>query len=103
MNNIEQYEFDRLGYLVIKDMLSRDQVRTLASTIDELEEHAARHAHLPPRKHMPMPFGGGNAHCNELGYHVHGSQGKGSTLIVEDFWNFSPAFDLLLQHQRTMQ
>jgi len=101
MNQIEQYEFDRLGYLVIKNMLDREQVRTLSAAVDALEEHAASHVALPPRKHFP--WGGGDAHRNELGYHVHGSQGQGQTLVIEDFWNFSPAFDLLLQHERTMR
>ena len=100
MNNIEQYEFDRLGYLIIKDMLSRDDVRALSAAVDELEEHAASNVALPPRKQFP--WGGGDAHRNELGYHAHGSRGPGKTLIVDDFWNFSPAFDRLLQHEKTM-
>src|SRR5690348_7379194 len=99
MNAIEQYEFDRLGYLVIKNMLSRDEVRKLSKAIDELEEHAAQHVNLPPRKHCAW---GGDAHRDERGYHVHGSSGKGGTLVIEDFWNFSPDFDLLLQHEKTM-
>ena len=39
MNDIEKYEFDRLGYLVIKAMLTPTEVATLAGAIDELEEH----------------------------------------------------------------
>ena len=34
MNEIEQYEFDRLGYLVIPDMLTDDQVRSLSLATD---------------------------------------------------------------------
>jgi ectoine hydroxylase-related dioxygenase (phytanoyl-CoA dioxygenase family) len=100
MNAIEQYEFDRLGYLIIKDMLGREDVRALAKATDELEEHAARHVTLSPRKHFP--WGGGDAHRSERGYHVHGLRGAGQTLIVEDFWNFSPAYDRLLNHPKTM-
>ena len=101
MNNFEQYEFDRLGYLVIKNMLTPGEVRSLSRTVDALEEHAAARVALPPRK--AFPWGNGDAHRNpERGYHVHGSQKEGSTIIVEDFWNFSPEFDVLLNHGKTM-
>jgi hypothetical protein len=101
MDNIEQYEFDRLGYLVIKGMLSPGEIRALSRTVDELEEHALRCVHLPPRK--AFPWGNGAAHCSEeRGYHAHGAKGDGNTLIVEDFWNFSSAFDVLLDHAKTM-
>jgi len=66
-----------------------------------LEEHAAPRVHLPPRK--AFPWGNGDAHRNpERGYHVHGSQAEGSTIVVDDFWNFSPEFDVLLNHGKTM-
>ena len=38
MNEVEQYEFDRQGYLVIEGMLNAEQVASLAAAIDELEE-----------------------------------------------------------------
>ncbi len=50
MNDIEKYEFDRLGYVVIKDMLTSEQVTSLAAAIDELEEHALANIQAPPRK-----------------------------------------------------
>ena len=101
MNSIEQYEFDRLGYLVIKNMLTPGEVRALSRTVDELEEHAARHVNQPPRK--AFPWGNGDGHRNlERGYHTHGCQGEGNTILVEDFWNFSPEFDVLLNHEKTM-
>ena len=38
---IEQYEFDRQGYLVIEGMLTPREVTVLsAAVVDELEEHA---------------------------------------------------------------
>ena len=61
MNEIEQYEFDRLGYVIIANFLSAEQVGKLAVAVDELEEHAlhwkvtssASHLHvlnpLPPQ------------------------------------------------------
>ncbi len=50
MNAIEKYEFDRLGYLVIKGMLTPAQVAALSVAIDELEEHALARIQAPPRK-----------------------------------------------------
>ena len=101
MDNLEQYEFDRLGYLVIRNMLEPAVVKSLSKTIEALEEHAAARVHLPPRK--KFPWGGGDAHREmERGYHAHGSQGDGQTIIVDDFWNFSSEFDVLLDHKKTM-
>ena len=37
MNEAESYEFDRQGYIVIKDMLDAAQVKSLAAAIDALE------------------------------------------------------------------
>ena len=38
-----------------------------------------------------------------MGYHVQGSNAEGRTIIIEDFWNADPAFDLLLGHEPTMK
>ena len=89
MNAIEQYEFDRLGYIIIKDFLSPGEVAQLARAVDALEEHAVRNVDLPPRKYSGW---GGNYHANqEKGYHVQGAREEGKTLIIEDFWNADPA------------
>ena len=32
MNTVEQYEFDRFGYLVIPDLLTADQVKSLSAS-----------------------------------------------------------------------
>lgn len=100
MNEIEQYEFDRLGYIVIEEMLTNDQVASLAAAVDRLEEHALAHVNLPPRK---VSAWGAEYHASDaLGYHVQGERAEGKTLIVEDFWNADPAFDVLANHERTM-
>ena len=39
MNNIEQYEFDRQGFLVLKDFLTSQEVTTLAPIINKLVNH----------------------------------------------------------------
>ena len=50
MNEIEKYEFDRQGYLVIKQALTKAQAASMAVAIDELEDHALTHIQAPPRK-----------------------------------------------------
>ena len=100
MNDIEKYECDRLGYLVIKEMLTPTEVTTLAAAIDELENHALARIQAPPRKQAAW---GQDYHADdELHYHAWGQRAEGKTLMIEDFWNASPAFDLLLDHQRTL-
>jgi len=100
VNEIETYEFDRQGYIVIEGLLTAEQVGSLAAAVDELEEHALVHMHEPPRK---ISGWGANYHANpERGYHANGERAEGKTLVVEDFWNADPAFDILLDHPLTM-
>ncbi len=37
MNEIETFEFDRQGYIVIENLLNKTQVAALAEAVDELE------------------------------------------------------------------
>jgi len=100
MDQIEQYEFDRLGYLVIKDMLTETETAALQEAVDTLEEHAVRHLALPPRK---QSIWGQNYHRNEeKGYHTNGGNGQGQTILIEDFFNSDPAFDFLINHPKTI-
>ena len=100
MTEEELYEFDRVGYIVIKDMLNPDQVASLSTAVDWIEDHAAANVDLPPRKKSPW---GAEYHADpDFGYHVQGERAEGKTIIIEDFWNADPAFDQLLDHERTM-
>ena len=100
MNEIETFEFDRQGYIVIENLLNETQVAALAEAVDELEEHALAHVTQPPRKQSGW---GANYHANpERGYHTNGERAEGKTLMIEDYWNANPAFDVLLDHQPTM-
>ena len=100
MNEIQRYEFDRQGFLVIRNLLAPAQAAALAAAVDALEEHAVARLDAPPRKRSPW---GREYHRDlDLGYHVQGSREEGATVIVEDFWNADPAFDLLIGHQPTM-
>ncbi|MCQ6557392.1 phytanoyl-CoA dioxygenase family protein [Paenibacillus mendelii] len=100
MNEIEQYEFDRSGYLIIKNLITPEQVAAIAEVVDRLEAHAAEHVHLPPRKQSCW---GSEHHYNEeLSYHAYGEQAIGKTLVIEDFFNTDPVFDCLVDHEPTM-
>jgi hypothetical protein len=100
MDPIEAYEFDRCGYLVIREMLTAEDLAALRSAVDELEAHALPRVDQPPQK---KSLWGPIYHANpERGYHVQGSDGYGKTLIIEDFFNADPAFDRLVDHPRTM-
>lgn len=91
MNEIEKYEFDRLGYLVIKEMLTPDQVAVLRATIDELEEHALARIEALPRKKAAW---GHEYHADDERHYHAGERAESKTLMIEDFWNASPVFDL---------
>ena len=100
MTDIEKYEFDRLGYLVLPGLLALDEVTRLARVIDELESHALARVGQPPRKKSAW---GPEYHANaEKGYYVSGERKEGATLIIEDFFNANSAFDFLVNHARTM-
>jgi hypothetical protein len=101
MNKTEAYEFDRRGYLVIPGVLSREAVTQLAEAIDRLEEHALEHKDNPPRLTAPW---GSEYHVNEAcGYHVNASdKSDGGSMIIEDFFNFDPVFDQLVNDPKTM-
>lgn len=102
MNDIEKYEFDRQGYLVIPQLLTPGEVKIMVGAVDELERHALENLSKPPHKISPWGFGGKYRQDLELGYHAVGEKATGQTLIIEDFWNASPAFDVLLNHAKTM-
>lgn len=100
MNEIQRYEFDRQGFLVIPNLLTPEQVAVLAAAVDALEEHAVARLDAPPRTRSPW---GAEYHRDpDLGYHAKGARAEGATVMVEDFWNADPAFDLLLGHQPTL-
>jgi hypothetical protein len=101
MNDIEKYEFDRQGFLVLPQFLTPEEIARLAAAIDALEDHALRHVNLPPRK---KALWGPEYHFNaERGYYAWGSNRQGETLMVEDFFNADPAFDFLVNHEPTMR
>jgi ectoine hydroxylase-related dioxygenase (phytanoyl-CoA dioxygenase family) len=85
MTDIQKYEFDRLGYLVLPGILNAAECARLAAAMDGLEEHAAARVKQAPLKKSAS-----------------GEREPGKTLIIEDFFNADPAFDLLVEHAPTM-
>ena len=101
MNEVELYEFDRQGYIIIEELLTPEEVGSLSAAIDALEEDALENVDKPPRKKSGW---GAEYHQNrDKGYHASGSNDEGATLIIEDYWNADPAFDALLGHEATME
>ena len=85
MNEIEKYEFDRKGYIIIRKLLKKRQVKNLLSSINLLEKHAIKNLKKPPRKMSPW---GPEYHLNtKKGYHAQGEKKDGGSVIIEDFWN----------------
>ncbi len=101
MNPIEKYEFDRLGYAIFKNMLTPQEVATLATAIDALEAEALATIDAPPQK--KALWGPMYHHNAERGYFAFGSDRQGETLMIEDFFNADTAFDCLVNHPRTME
>ena len=101
MNEIERYEFDRQGYLIIRNMLSESQTRDLSAAIDALEDRAEARLSRPADK--VSAWGPEYRHDAEHGYYVRGARQTGKTMIIEDFFNADPVFDLLVGHTPTME
>jgi len=100
MNNIEKYEFDRLGYLVIPNFLTDAEVRSLSTAVDAAEEDALAQVDRPPDK--ISAYGLEYRHNAEKGYFVSGAGGQGNSLLIDEFFNMDPAFDVLVNHAPTM-
>ena len=100
MNEFEKYEFDRLGYIVIPNLLTDKQVKHLSAAIDAAEEDALAHAHRPADK--VSAYGLEFRHSAQRGYFASGAREEGKTLVIEEFFNFDRAFDVLVDHAPTM-
>ena len=101
MKTTEQYEFDRLGYLVIPELLTASHARQLAAAIDALEDHATETLKRPVDK--VSAWGPEYRHDAQRGYYVSGAREPGKTMIIEDFFNADAVFDSLVNHEATMR
>lgn len=101
MNDVERYNFDRLGYLHVPGLLDAEQVSVLYAACKALEEDALGSKDISP-KHISARWGMQYWRNQQYGYVAHGERADGKTLMVEDFWLYSSAFDMLVGHDRTM-
>ena len=100
MNVNQRYEFDRQGYLVIRNLLHPALVDQLRATVEHLEEVAAA-VPVDDRPHVSA-WGLRYFHDAQRGVMFGGSCQAGGTLMIEDFWNADPVFDALIDHPSTM-
>ena len=100
MNDIEKYEFDRLGYIVIPDLLTDTEVKSLSVAADAAEEDALAQVDRPPDK--VSAYGLEYRHNPVKGYYVSGRREEASTLLIEEFFNLDRTFDVLVDHAPTM-
>jgi hypothetical protein len=108
MSSEEAYEFDRLGYLVLRSLLTPTEVAVLRAATERLERRAnsslpSTGIPLPP--HKRSPWGALYHYDAELGVHCGYAAAKddnGASTIIEDFFNADDAFDLLVAHPKTM-
>jgi hypothetical protein len=101
MNDTERYLFDLNGYLLVKGCLEESERRACLTAADDLEDHLARHADDEPQM---VGYAGIRYRFDEK-YHCHsykGVAGGGLQYVIDDFLNASPAFDSLVNHERTM-
>lgn len=83
MTETEQYEFDRQGFLVLRNFLTGEEVSRLRLAIDSLEQHAMEHYQLEPRKSGNF---GSEYHLNaERGYHVTGATNTARHSLLKTF------------------
>lgn len=101
MSQADLFEFDRTGYLLVKQMLLADEVSRLHAAVRALEVDAR--ARL-----TAAPAVAGQNYFASRGYHALVNAGVGSetpgdyrVLVLEDFWNADAAFDLLVDHAPT--
>lgn len=99
MTETQRYLFDLQGYLHLPGLLDATTTRNLLAAAQALEAEAlACQAGAPRWRSVWGPeYWQHPAH----GYFAHGSQQHQATLMVEDFWLYPAAFDVLVGHPGT--
>ncbi len=100
MNDFEKYEFDRLGYIVIPNLLTDAEVKRLSAAVNAAEEDAVAQVDRPPDKISAYRLE--YRHNAEKGYYVSGTREEGNSLLIEEFFNLDPVFDVLVDHAPTL-
>jgi len=101
MNEVERYQFDLNGFILVKGILDKSEVKSCLAAADDLEAHIA--AHIDEEPHFTGHFGIRYHYDEKLGTSSYKNDwGGGLQYIVDDFLNASSAFDSLVGHERTM-
>jgi len=101
MDQIERYCFDLNGYIVVKNMLSPQETAQLLKAADRMESHVKENVDKEP--FFTGEFGIRYHHDHALGYNSYKNEAGGLQLIVDDFFNASSDYDILINHAKTMQ
>lgn len=99
MTEMQRYLFDLQGFLHVPGLLTGDETRRTLEATRELEAHALGCRERSPR--WRSVWGPEYWRNEPHGYFAHGSNERGQTLMVEDFWLYPTAFDFLIGHPAT--
>lgn len=101
MNDAERYLFDLYGYIHIPAMLTPHETQTLFEAAQALVHDAVACRDRTPHWRVPR-F---NLDCwqsPQYGYFALATPDTGHLVIIDDFWLYPDAFDLLIAHEQTM-
>lgn len=103
MDDRERYHFDLSGYLIVKGILSPEEVARALSAMEALEQRFIDGVRTQPM-YNSLQFKMDYHYDPELGTssYVANHGGGGPQYVVDDFLNADPAFDLFVGHPRTM-
>ncbi len=103
MNDIEKYQFDLNGYILVKGILDATTVARCLAATDKLEDRVASTIDSEP--HFIGHYGLRYHYDTELGFssYLSDHSGAGPQYVADDFLNADPAFDVLLDHAPTMK
>ena len=99
MNPTQRYLFDLQGFLHLPGLLTRDETQRLLTATKQLEEDAL--ACRAESKKWKSVWGPEYWQNQRHGYFAFGDRAHGQTLMVEDFWLYPDAFDMLIGHGPT--
>ncbi len=102
MDNREKYHFDLDGYLLVKGLLSKQEAARCLEAADAVAEKVRRTVDDEP--HFTGHFGLRYHFDKELGVSSYQTNhgGEGVQYIVDDILNADPAFDVFVNHARSM-
>ena len=102
VNETERFVFDCQGFIHIREFLQKSEVDSLLAACLQLERHARDCEDSAPRLMATSDFEFWRD--REFGYFATNANTdpENGTLLIDDFWLFPNAFDLLVGHPRTM-